>query len=47
MITYIVIAVVVIILLYALVTYNSFVKLNNSLKEAFSTMDVYLKKDWT
>lgn len=46
MVTYIVIAVVVIIILYAMVTYNSFVKLNNSLKEAFSTMDVYLKKRW-
>lgn len=46
MVTYIVIAVIVIVLLYALVTYNSFVKLNNSLKEAFATMDVYLKKRW-
>ncbi len=46
MIMYIVIAIVAIILIYALVTYNSFVKLNNSLKEAFSTMDVYLKKRW-
>ncbi len=27
-------------------SYNSFVKLNNSVKEAFSTMDVYLKKRW-
>ena len=46
MIIYIVIAIIVIIILYALVTYNSFVKLNNSLKEAFATMDVYLKKRW-
>ena len=46
MITYIVIAIIVIIMFYALITYNSFVKLNNSLKEAFATMDVYLKKRW-
>ena len=43
---YIVIAIVVLILLYVLVTYNGLVKLNNILKEAFSTMDVYLKKRW-
>ena len=46
MIMYIVIGVIVVILLYALVTYNNLVKLNNSLKEAFGTMDVYLKKRW-
>ena len=46
MIIYIVVGVIVIILLYALVTYNNLVKLNNSLKEAFGTMDVYLKKRW-
>ena len=46
MIMYIVVGVIVIILLYALVTYNNLVKLNNSLKEAFGTMDVYLKKRW-
>ena len=26
--------------------FNSFVKLNNKVKEAFATMDVYLKKRW-
>lgn len=43
---YIVIAIVVIIVLYALITYNNFIKLKNTVKEAFATMDVYLKKRW-
>lgn len=43
---YIVIAIVVILLLLVLTTYNSLIKLNNKTKEAFSTMDVYLKKRW-
>ena len=43
---YIIIAMVVIILIALFVTYNSFVRLNNKVKEAFSTMDVYLKKRW-
>ena len=43
---YIIIAIVVIILIALFVTYNNFVKLNNKVKEAFSTMDVYLKKRW-
>jgi LemA protein len=43
---YIVIAIVIIVLLYIFATYNSFVKLSNQVKEAFSTMDVYLKKRW-
>ena len=43
---YIIIAVVVLILIYVLITYNSFVKLNNRVKESFATMDVYLKKRW-
>lgn len=43
---YIIIAIVVLILIYLGVTYNGFVKLNNTVKEAFSTMDVYLKKRW-
>mgnify|MGYP001623216268 CR=1 FL=1 len=46
MILYIIIGLVVIILLYALITYNGLVKSNNFVKEAFSTMDVYLKKRW-
>ncbi len=43
---YILIAIIVLIIIYALVLYNTFIKLNNKLKEAFSTMDVYLKKRW-
>ncbi len=43
---YIFIGVITILLLYVLITYNSLVKSNNIVKEAFSTMDVYLKKRW-
>lgn len=43
---YIIIAIIVLILIIVGVTYNSFVKSNNAVKEAFSTMDVYLKKRW-
>ena len=43
---YIIIAIVVILLLLILPTYNNFVKLNSKVEEAFSTMDVYLKKRW-
>lgn len=43
---YIIIGVIVIILICFLVIYNKLVKLNNMFKEAFSTMDVYLKKRW-
>ena len=43
---YIIIAIVVIILIALFVTYNNFVELNNKVKEAFATMDVYLKKRW-
>ena len=43
---YIFITIIVLIIIYVLVLYNSFVKLNNKVKEAFSTMDVYLKKRW-
>lgn len=46
MIGYIIIVVVIILILYVFITYNSLVKSNNFVKEAFSTMDVYLKKRW-
>lgn len=36
----------IIIVLYVLATYNGLIKSNNLVKEAFSTMDVYLKKRW-
>ena len=37
-------AVIVIIIIWVIATYNGFVKLRNGIEEAFSTMDVYLKK---
>jgi len=43
---YIIIAIVVILLIAIFMTYNNFVQLNNKVKEAFATMDVYLKKRW-
>ena len=43
---FIVIAIVVLLIIYIFSLYNSFIKLNNRVKEAFSTMDVYLKKRW-
>lgn len=43
---YLFIAITIILFIYILVTYNTLIKLNNILKEAFSTMDVYLKKRW-
>ena len=46
MLIYIIIAIVLLILIYFGATYNSFVGLNNTVKEAFATMDVYLKKRW-
>lgn len=46
MISYVVIVIVIIVLIYFVVTYNKLVKLYNTVKEAFSTMDVYLKKRW-
>ena len=46
MILYIIIAVIAVIAIYILTQYNSFIKLTNAVKEAFATMDVYLKKRW-
>lgn len=46
MILYVVIGVLVLIILYFLFTFNQFIKLKNNVNEAFSTMDVYLKKRW-
>lgn len=43
---YIISAIVLLIVIYGFTLYNNFVKLNNKVKEAFSTMDVYLKKRW-
>lgn len=46
MFIYFFITMVIVVLIYLLSLYNKFVKLNNMVKEAFSTMDVYLKKRW-
>lgn len=43
---YIIIGIIVLLAIYLLVTYNSLIKSNNIVKEAFSTMDIYLKKRW-
>ncbi len=43
---YVIIAIVVLIVIYVLTTYNSLVKKGNKVDEAFATMDVYLKKRW-
>ena len=44
MVTYIVIGVLVVLVVLVLFTYNNLVQLRNKVNEAFSTMDVYLKK---
>jgi LemA protein len=36
----------ILIVLYVLITYNSLIKLKNQVKESFATMDTYLKKRW-
>ena len=40
----IVLAVIIILIIWFAASYNGFIKLKNSIEEAFSTMDVYLKK---
>ena len=39
-------AIIVVIVIYFVTCYNGLIKGKNSVKEAFSTMDVYLKKRW-
>lgn len=46
MVVYIIMAVIILLIVYIFVLYNGFVSLNNKVKEAFATMDVYLKKRW-
>ena len=41
---YVILSLVVILIIWAVVSYNSFVKTKNTIEEAYSTMDVYLKK---
>lgn len=46
MVVYIVGGIILLIIIYIFVMYNGIVKLENKVEEAFSTMDVYLKKRW-
>lgn len=46
MLLYVLIVVVVFIVIYIPIQYNEFIKLTNTVKEAFATMDVYLQKRW-
>lgn len=46
MTTYIIIGIAVLVLIYTISTYNKLIKYKNLTEEAFSTMDVYLKKRW-
>lgn len=46
MLIYIIIGLIVLLIIYIFILYNSFVNSNNMVNEAFSTMDVYLKKRW-
>lgn len=43
---YVIIGIAIILVIYTLLTYNGLIKSNNFVKEAFSTMDIYLKKRW-
>ena len=42
----VILAIVVLVALYVIGAYNKGIKLRNLVREAFSTMDVYLKKRW-
>lgn len=43
---YILIAIIAVVAIYVIVQYNKLINARNDVKEAFSTMDVYLKKRW-
>jgi len=43
---YIFIGIGALLFIYILITYIAFIQLSNKVKEAFATMDVYLKKRW-
>ena len=38
--------IIIIILIWGIGSYNKFIRMKNSIEEAFATMDVYLKKRW-
>ena len=41
---YIALGVVAVVIVWLMISYNSFVRLRNKVEEAFATMDVYLKQ---
>ena len=43
---YVLIGGLLLLIVIMLIIYNSFIRLNNKVEEAFSTMDIYLKKRW-
>ena len=45
-VVYVIIAIIILVAIYVFVTYNGLVQAKNIVKEAFSTMDIYLKKRW-
>lgn len=46
MIYWIIGIILVLLILYLISSYNNFVRLRNTVREAFATMDVYLKQRW-
>lgn len=42
----IIVAIIIVLVMFVILTYNSLVESRNMVKEAFATMDVYLKKRW-
>jgi LemA protein len=46
MILYIIEALILLLIIYILIVFNQLITLKNFVKEAFATMDVYLKKRW-
>ena len=43
---YVIVGFIILVIIYVLIRFNAFIKLNNKVNEAFATMDVYLKKRW-
>ena len=43
---YVIVGFIILVIIYVLIQFNAFIKLNNKVNEAFATMDVYLKKRW-
>ncbi len=43
---YVFIVIIAVVLIVSIIVYNILVRENNKVREAFATMDVYLKKRW-